>query len=169
MRCSRGYARSGIGARRRSVAAHDPAAAYELRGMRCRRPLTRARRPDHRHRTCVFVGLLLASDAVRRFLAQDEPAIGLKQPPARHLGRPLRSLALLVERAVMTMPEGCVILWFGLTGRSSNGKTAASGAAYRGSSPCLPATSFEPIAKGFAPSNFSLIDVRSCHIGKDAE
>src|SRR5580700_10515939 len=26
------------------------------------------------------------------------------------------------------------------TGRSSNGKTAASGAAYRGSSPCLPAT-----------------------------
>ena len=28
------------------------------------------------------------------------------------------------------------------TGRSSNGKTAASGAAYRGSNPCLPANNF---------------------------
>ena len=33
------------------------------------------------------------------------------------------------------------------TGRSSNGKTAASGAAYRGSNPCLPATRFSSGAK----------------------
>src|SRR5271163_811642 len=37
------------------------------------------------------------------------------------------------------------------TGRSSNGKTAASGAAYRGSSPCLPATAFRSsLANGFS-------------------
>src|ERR1700692_3612493 len=40
------------------------------------------------------------------------------------------------------------------TGRSSNGKTAASGAAYRGSSPCLPATASRSL---FLSEGFSMV------------
>ena len=77
--------------------------------------------------------------------------LGLRQPYGVPLagslpspaGTPLPS----TTRALVPRLQACVILWFGLTGRSSNGKTAASGAAYRGSSPCLPAIPPERLPK----------------------
>jgi hypothetical protein len=42
------------------------------------------------------------------------------------------------------------------TGRSSNGKTAASGAAYRGSNPCLPAKVVHACSRNRRPYNLGV-------------